>query len=243
MTAGYEKPQGTTCGFFLCPPTSGISVHVSGAVTLSSGLSTWYHEGTLYHAMDTIIHVFRHTESRYNEKNLFTGTIDTELTEAGIRQMEEISDWFRNTPIDIAFTSPLHRTKECLRILLTNHPETDVIEDVRLRERDYGELAGLDKEQYEKEHPELLPIYHRSYDTPPPGGESLHDVEIRVNGFLEDMMDIIRRKRPETVVIAAHGNSIRPIRKRFEHLTTEEMLAVETEKGQILRYVVAIDEA
>jgi len=193
--------------------------------------------------MNTTIYAFRHTESRHNKENLFTGTIDTELTGNGIRQMEEIAESFRDIPIDIAFTSPLHRTRECLRILLEHHPETVVAEDERLRERDYGKLAGLNKDEYAKKYPDLYPIYHRSYETPPPGGESLRDVEIRVNGFLEDMMDIIRRNRPKTVVIAAHGNSIRPIRKYFENLTPEEMISIETEKGQILRYVVETENA
>lgn len=192
--------------------------------------------------MKTIIYAFRHTESRHNRENRFTGTIDTELTEDGIRQMEEIAESFRDIPIDIAFTSPLHRTKECLRILLEHHPETDIIEDERLRERDYGELAGLNKDEYAKKYPDLFPIYHRSYETPPPGGESLRDVELRVNGFIEDMMKIIRRKRPKTVVIATHGNSIRPIRKHFEKLTPEEMISIETDKGEVLRYVVETEE-
>jgi len=192
--------------------------------------------------MNTTIYAFRHTESRHNKEHLFTGTIDTELTEDGIRKMEEIAESFRDIPIDIAFTSPLHRTKECLRILLEHHPETAVIEDERLRERDYGKLAGLNKDEYARKYPDLFPIYHRSYETPPPGGESLRDVELRVNGFIEDMMETIRRKRPKTVVIATHGNSIRPIRKRFENLTPEEMISIETGKGEVLRYVVETEE-
>lgn len=193
--------------------------------------------------MNTIIYAFRHTESHHNKENLFTGTIDTELTEDGIRQMKEIAESFRDIPIDIAFTSPLHRTRECLRILLKHHPETKVIEDERLRERDYGKLAGLNKEAYAKAHPDLYPIYHRSYETPPPGGESLRDVEIRVSDFLEDMLELIRQKHPKIVVIATHGNSIRPIRKHFEDLTPEEMVSIETEKGQVLRYSVRMEDS
>lgn len=189
-------------------------------------------------SMETTIYALRHTESRHNEQNLFTGIVDSELTEPGIRQMETIAQRFADIPLDIAFTSPLHRTRECLRILLRHHPETEVVEDRRLLERDYGTLAGLNKDEYAASHPDLFPIYHRSYDVPPPGGESLRDVEIRVDGFLDDLMETIRRKRLKTVVIVAHGNSIRPIRKRFEHLTPEEMVAKETEKGQVLRYVV-----
>jgi len=188
--------------------------------------------------METTIYAFRHTESRHNKLNLFTGIVDSELTEEGIRQMEDITERFRDIPLDIAFTSPLRRTKDCLRILLRDHPETMTVEDGRLRERDYGILAGLDKDEYAAKHPDLFPIYHRSYDIPPPGGESLRDVETRVNGFLDDLMDTIRRERPKTVVIVAHGNSVRPIRKRFEQLTMEEMVSIETEKGQVLRYVV-----
>ncbi len=123
------------------------------------------------------LYVLVHTESRYNEKRIFSGRIDSVLTKKGHKQAESLAKELAGKKIDIAYTSPLKRAKQTLKHILRHHPETKVIVDKRIIERDYGELSRKSKVKYRREHPELYPIYHRSYETPPPGGESMIEVE------------------------------------------------------------------
>ena len=110
-----------------------------------------------------------------------------------------------------------------------------MIIDDRLIERDYGELARKSKKKYEKEHPDLYPVYHRSYDASPPGGESIKQVEKRVLSFISDLLTQMRKKELNVLVVT-HGNSIRPIRKYFEKLTNDKMMKLKNCRHKIFRY-------
>jgi broad specificity phosphatase PhoE len=186
------------------------------------------------------IYIFRHSESTDNKKGSFSGRSDVKITTYGRKKVQQIAQKLKDKKIDLAFTSPLSRTKDCLDYILEYHPETKVIIDKRLIERDYGKLTGKNKLEYARKHPKLFPIYHRSYDVPPPGGESMKQVDKRVSSFIKDVLRIIKKKKIETVVIVAHGNSIRPIRKYFERLSNEEMMKIETKKGEMIKYSVSI---
>lgn len=185
------------------------------------------------------IYVFRHSESTHNKRGTFSGRLDAKLTAYGKKKARQIAQKLKDKKIDMAFTSPLTRTKECMGHILKHHPETKVIVDKRLIERDYGKLAGKNKLEYAQEHPMLFPIYHRSYYIPPPGGESMRRVDKRVGSFIKDMLKIAKEKKAKTVIIATHGNSIRPIRKYFEGLNNKEMMKTETKKGEVLEYSVS----
>jgi 2,3-bisphosphoglycerate-dependent phosphoglycerate mutase len=183
--------------------------------------------------------VLTHSESDYNKKGIFTGRLEVELTEAGHQKAELSAQILKNEQIDLAIRSSMVRTQETLDHILKYHPATKIEIDDRFIERDYGELSGLSKDQYKHDHPDLYPVYHRSYDVAPPGGESMKTVEDRV---LAGLKDVIHRMKTEkiNVLIVAHSNSIRPIRRYFEHLTPDEMMGLEHLRHQIFTYKIPI---
>lgn len=181
------------------------------------------------------LYVLTHCESCYNRRGIFTGRIDSKLTAAGHKHAERLAGELKNKAIDIAFISPLSRTKETLVHIRKYHPQMKVVVDKRLIERDYGDLSRKSKVKYKTEHPDLFPIYHRSYDVPPPGGESMREVEKRVLAFIKDVVSLIK-KEGVNVLIVAHGNSIRPIRKYFERLSSDQMMALENLRHRVFTY-------
>ncbi len=114
------------------------------------------------------------------------------------------------------------------------HEKVEIITDVRIKERDYGDLTGKSKIEVEKQNPEQYKLWHRSYDVPPPNGESIKMVEDRVLSFLNDVLPTL--KSDEVVFISAHGNSIRPIRRFFEHISIDEMCSFEHTPGKVYSY-------
>ena len=159
----------------------------------------------------------RHGQSEWNKKNLFTGWKDPDLTEQGIAEAIEAGRVLseKGLKFDIAFTSVLQRAEKTCQMILDGVGQSDLetIHDQALNERNYGDLAGLNKDDArEKWGEEQVHIWRRSYDTPPPGkeGESLRDTGARVWPYY--MSEILPRVlRGETVLVAAHGNSLRSL--------------------------------
>lgn len=178
-----------------------------------------------------------HTESKYNAGRLFSGRVNSVLTKRGHEQAREFAKKLKNKKINIAYISPLRRTRQTLDHILKYHPGTKVLVDKRIIERDYGKLSRKSKVKYRKEHPNLYPIYHRSYKTPPPAGESMIQVEERVLTFLKEVIAKMKKERIN-VLIVAHSNSIRPIIRYFEGLTVNEMMKIEDHKLKIFNYKV-----
>lgn len=176
--------------------------------------------------MKVTVFVFRHSESFDNSQDLFSGWRDPDLTLKGISQAKEIAQQLKSHRIDYAFTSHLQRARKTLQIVLKKHPPIPVFIDDRLIERCYGLLQGKNKAETEKKNPEWYAKVHRGYDFAPPEGESIKMVEKRINSFLNQLIKWLE-KNPGNVAISCHGNSIRPIVRFFEHLSTEEMLALE----------------
>ncbi len=184
------------------------------------------------------IYAFRHAQTYYNKNKIFTGWKDSKLTPYGIEQAKKIALKLKDKRIDYAYTSSLSRAKDTLKEVLRFHPECKkVFVDDRIIERDYGDLTGKSKEKYAREHPDLWPIYHRSYDTGPPNGESFKDVEDRVIPFIEDLLKFMK-KHKANVAISCHGNSLRPIRRYFEGLSIEEMCSLENVQDDFYEYTV-----
>jgi len=183
------------------------------------------------------LYVITHCESCYNRKNIFTGRINSVLTKRGHEHAKILAERLKNIEIGIAYTSPLTRARQTLRHILKYHPETKVVVDKRIIERDYGELSRKSKEKFKRENPKLYPIYHRSYDIAPPGGESMEQVEKRVLSFIKEVIEIMKKKQVNVLVVA-HGNSIRPIRRYFERLTKNEMMKLENYRHKIFTYKV-----
>lgn len=182
------------------------------------------------------IFLFRHGETSDNRDRVFSGIRDVDLTEEGVKEAEGIAEELKNEKITKAYHSGQLRSKNTLNIILRYHPDIIPVLDERIRERDYGDLTGQNKESVAKENPNEYPLWHRSYDTPPPNGESLKDVEERVVSFLDEVIPTFAND--DVILISAHGNSIRPMRKFFEGLSNEEMATFEHEKGKIYEYEV-----
>jgi len=183
------------------------------------------------------IFIFRHGQTTDNKENIFSGWRQSDLTPEGIEEAKQIGEKLKNEKITKAYCSDLIRSKHTLDLVLDHyHNQVPVIVDPRIKERDYGELTGKSKIQTQKEQPEKYQLWHRSYDVAPPGGESIKNVEKRVMPFIEDMLKNL--KPNDVIFISAHGNSLRPMRKYFEHLTNEQMCSFEHTPGKVYEYSV-----
>jgi 2,3-bisphosphoglycerate-dependent phosphoglycerate mutase len=183
--------------------------------------------------------VFRHAETTDNSRSLFSGWRDPNLTSKGLLEAQEISEQLSKEEIDYAFTSHLKRARKTLKIVLKNHADVPVFVDDRLIERCYGELQGKSKRKLAAEKPEWFARVHRGYDFPPPEGESLKLVEKRTLPFVVQLEAWLRRN-PGNVAISCHGNSLRPIRRVFEHLSLREMLQIENPQDHAMSYALRI---
>jgi len=184
------------------------------------------------------LYVLTHCESCYNHLGIFTGRVNSLLTPNGHRHATRLAKELEDKKINVAYTSPLTRAKQTLRHILLYHKNTKVVIDKRLVERDYGRLSRKSKDKYKREHPDLFPIYHRSYDVPPPGGESIKQVEERGIPLIKEIVSTIKKDHIN-VLIVTHGNTIRPIRKYFEGLANDEMMDLENLNHKVYRYEIA----
>lgn len=177
----------------------------------------------------------RHGQSEWNEKNLFTGWRDPDLTAQGIDEAKAAGQALKQQGLvfDLAFTSDLQRAQKTLTLLLAEQGQSDLptTQNQALNERDYGDLAGLNKDDARKKWgDEQVHIWRRSYDTPPPGGESLKDTGARVLPYYDS--DILPHvKTGKNILIAAHGNSLRSLVMRLEGLSSAEILDVNIDTG------------
>ncbi len=184
----------------------------------------------------------RHGQSEWNKKNLFTGWRDPDLTEQGIAEAEEAGRVLNEEGLkfDIAFTSVLKRAQKTCDIILEGVGQTglETIRDMALNERNYGDLAGLNKDDArDRWGEEQVHIWRRSYDTPPPGdeGESLRDTGARVWPYY--MQEILPRVlRSQTVLVAAHGNSLRALVMVLDHLSKETVTELNLATGVPMVY-------
>ena len=182
----------------------------------------------------------RHGQSEWNAKNLFTGWKDPKLTDLGIQEAIKAGDLLetRNLKFDLMFTSDLFRAQETGRLILEqmNQTDTQVIKNQSLNERNYGDLAGLNKDEArEKWGEEQVHVWRRSFDVPPPGGESLKNTAERVLPYFE--IEIMPKvKEGLNILIAAHGNSLRALVMELEKISSEEIVKLEIATGDPLTY-------
>ena len=187
----------------------------------------------------------RHGESEWNLKNLFTGWRDPDLTEKGIGEAKSTGERLKKAQIvpDAYFTSDLRRAQHTLDLLLKELGITEVTitRSKLLNERDYGDLNGLNKDDARKKWGEdQVLIWRRSYDVPPPGGESLKDTAARTLPYYEaEILPLL--KAGKTVLVAAHGNSLRSIVMSIEKLTPEQILKRELATGEPVVYQIGAD--
>jgi 2,3-bisphosphoglycerate-dependent phosphoglycerate mutase len=184
----------------------------------------------------------RHGQSEWNKKNLFTGWRDPDLTEQGVAEAEEAGKVLSEGgyKFDVAFTSVLQRAEKTCQMILDGIGQSDLetIRDLALNERNYGDLAGLNKDDArERWGDEQVHIWRRSYDTPPPGtdGESLRDTGARVWPYY--MNEILPRVLSgQTVLVAAHGNSLRSLIMVLDRLSKEEVTGLNLATGVPIVY-------
>lgn len=189
---------------------------------------------------EALLVLCRHGQSEWNLKNLFTGWRDPPLTDLGVQEAHKAGAKLKALGLhfDIAYTSALSRAQETCQIILEEMSQSDleVIRDQALNERDYGDLAGLNKAEAAKEFgEEQVHIWRRSFDVPPPGGESLKMTAARVLPYYEREI-LPRLLRGEQVLVAAHGNSLRALVMHLEKLTPEQILKRELATGAPLVY-------
>jgi 2,3-bisphosphoglycerate-dependent phosphoglycerate mutase len=195
--------------------------------------------------MQNVLVLVRHGESEWNKLNLFTGWKDPNLTDKGVGEAKAGGQRLKaeGLKFDIAFTSALTRAQRTLGLILgeIGQPDLKTIKDQALNERDYGELSGLNKDDARKKWgEEQVHIWRRSYDIPPPGGESLKDTAARVLPYYESKI-WPEVKSGRNVIVAAHGNSLRALIMRLEHLTGEQIIAQELGTGVPIVYRLRAD--
>ena len=179
--------------------------------------------------------LLRHGQSQWNLENRFTGWVDVELTDAGRQEARSAGQRLASQGIrfDVAYTSVLTRAIETLDITLEALGRRDlpIHRDQALNERMYGDLQGLNKaETAAKFGDDQVRIWRRSYDVPPPHGESLKDTQERTLPYYRSEVEPELRAG-RNVLVVAHGNSLRAIVMALEELTPEQILKVEIPTG------------
>ena len=179
----------------------------------------------------------RHGQSLWNLENRFTGWVDVPLTATGEAEAARAGELLRGRTFAVAYTSALVRAQETLRILTaTMGIDPPTIRDAALNERDYGDLAGLDKAATaERYGADQVHRWRRSYDEAPPGGESLADTAARTLPFFERAIlgDV---RQGKDVLVVAHGNSNRSIAMRLDGLGPDEVVRLELATGVPIVY-------
>jgi 2,3-bisphosphoglycerate-dependent phosphoglycerate mutase len=189
---------------------------------------------------DRLLVLVRHGESDWNKKNLFTGWRDVDLSPKGIDEARDAGRKLKaqGLKFDVAFTSALIRAQRTLDLMLEELGQTGLptFKDQALNERDYGDLAGLNKDDARKKWgPEQVHIWRRSYNVAPPGGESLRDTAARVLPYyINEILPVVLRG--ERVLVSAHGNSLRALVMVLDRLNSDEIVKREIATGVPMIY-------
>jgi 2,3-bisphosphoglycerate-dependent phosphoglycerate mutase len=189
---------------------------------------------------DRLLVLVRHGQSEWNLKNLFTGWKDVDLTEQGINEAREAGRKLKaqGFAFDVAFTSALKRAQRTLDLVLAEMglSHLPIHRDQALNERDYGDLVGMNKDDARKKWgDEQVLQWRRSYDVPPPGGESLKDTVARtLPYFIQEILPCVLRG--QRTIVVAHGNSLRALVMVLERLSPEGILKRELATGVPIVY-------
>ena len=188
--------------------------------------------------------LIRHGQSEWNALNQFTGWKDPGLTSKGVEEARNAGKIINNLKInfDLVFTSALIRAQNTAEIILKEiNQSLPTIKNKALNERNYGDLAGLNKDDARKRWgDEQVHIWRRSYDIPPPRGESLKNTGERVLPFF--MKEILPHVcEGKNVLVAAHGNSLRSLIKFLDNISDEDIVKLEIPTGAPIHYVINED--
>lgn len=191
----------------------------------------------------SLLILLRHGQSLWNLENKFTGWVDVDISELGEQEAKNAGKVLADLPIDVVFTSVLTRAKRTASIALevANKSNLPTFENQALNERHYGDLQGLNKEETAKIHgDEQVHIWRRSYDIPPPNGESLQMTQERVLPYFQLQIQPYL-EQGKNVLVVAHGNSLRALVATIEHLNKEQILALNIPTGTPFYYELAPD--
>ncbi|MEH3119524.1 MAG: 2,3-bisphosphoglycerate-dependent phosphoglycerate mutase [Methylorubrum populi] len=195
--------------------------------------------------MERLLVLARHGQSEWNLKKLFTGWRDPELTDLGVEEARQAGRWLegQGTRFDVAFTSNLRRAQNTCTLILEAMGQSglETIRNEALNERDYGDLSGLNKDDARERWGDAqVHEWRRSYDVPPPGGESLKDTAARVLPYYIQTI-LPRVMAGERVLVAAHGNSLRALVMVLDGMTTKTIASLEIATGIPLVYRLKAD--
>jgi 2,3-bisphosphoglycerate-dependent phosphoglycerate mutase len=182
--------------------------------------------------MSTLV-LLRHGQSQWNLENKFTGWVDVPLTALGEEEARGAGAKLKGIRFDKAYTSDLQRAQKTLALALevSGQPNVPVTRNQALNERHYGDLQGLDKAETAKKYgDEQVKIWRRSYDIPPPNGESLQDTAARTLPYFNQHV-VPDLKAGKNIIVAAHGNSLRSIVMELDKLTREQVLELNLDTG------------
>ncbi len=180
----------------------------------------------------------RHGQSQWNLLNQFTGFTDVELSNQGKKEAQSAAKLLADIQINKAHTSDLKRAQQTLDLILEelNYKDIPIKKSPEIKERDYGDLTGMNKDKAKaKFGDELFLKYRRSWDVAPPNGESLKDTANRSIPYYEKQI-LHDLKEGHNVIVAAHGNSLRTIIKHLEQITDQEIPSLEIGTGEIYLY-------
>jgi len=181
----------------------------------------------------------RHGQSQWNKENLFTGWKDPDLTDKGVDEAINAGKKIKETNIsfDLHFTSKLQRAQKTGSLIMKELGyDIDTFENEALNERDYGDLSGLNKDAARKKWgDEQVHMWRRSYETPPPGGESLKNTAERVLPYFEEIIYPELRNQ-KNILVSAHGNSLRALIMYLEKISGDEIVKLEIATGQPIIY-------
>ncbi len=183
--------------------------------------------------------LIRHGESEYNARGVWTGLTDTPLTEKGRGQAKLMAEALADLHPDAAFASALIRAQDTLDIMIkTAGWDVPVEHAAALNERDYGDLTALNKWEVQKQYgDEQFNRWRRGWDDPVPGGETLKDTSARAVPYFEEHI-LPLAKAGQTVVVSAHGNSLRALIKHLDHISDADVAGVEIRFGEIVMYTI-----
>ena len=187
----------------------------------------------------------RHGQSLWNEKNLFTGWKDPNLTEKGEKEALQAGLVLKESghKFHIMFTSVLLRAKRTGNIILQEMAQENlkIVENEALNERNYGDLAGLNKDDARKKWgKDQVHQWRRSFDIAPPGGESLKMTAERVIPYYkENILPLL--KENQEIIVVAHGNSLRALIMKLDALSPEEIVGLEIPTGMPICYKINIE--
>ena len=178
--------------------------------------------------------LIRHGQSTWNAANLFTGWENVELSEKGILEAKKAAEFLSKFNFDSVFTSELIRAQKTAEIIIEGNSHTkpkSTIYDMRLNERHYGDLQGMNKDDARKEFGEdQVHIWRRSFETPPPNGESLKMTAERTLPCFDELI-LPELKMNKNVLVSAHGNSLRSIVMRLENIDESSIVKLEIPTG------------